>query len=176
MKTLYVALIMLTSATQQPIFYFTKSSDISPWYVVNDGVMGGLSRGSFTRTSEGHGLFQGDVSLDNNGGFTSVRYRFSPMQVKSNAKIKLRLKGDGKEYQFRIKDNSRQYYSYIITFETSSDWQDIEIPLSQMTPSFRGRTLDLPNFSEDQIEEIVFLIANKKEERFELLLDSIELQ
>ena len=175
MKTLYVALMMLTSAVQQPLFNFLKTSDISSWYVVNDGVMGGLSRGSFTLTSEGHGCFKGAVSLDNNGGFTSIRYRFSPVQVSSNAKIKLRLKGDGKAYQFRIKDNSRQYYSYIITFKTNGNWQDIEIPLSQMVPSFRGRTLNLPNFSEDQIEEIVFLIANKKEERFELLLNSIEL-
>jgi len=31
-------------------------------------------------------------------------------------------------------------------------------------PSFRGRKLDLPNFSHDYIEEIVFLIGNKKPE------------
>lgn len=166
---------MLASFQPQTIFDFTTTADISQWRIVNDGVMGGLSRGSFSLTSEGYGLFKGAVSLDNNGGFTSVRYPFAPLTTNEDSKIKLRLKGDGKEYQFRIKDNARQYYSYIITFETNGDWQDIEIPLSQMVPSFRGRTLNLPNFSENQIEEIVFLIANKKEERFELLLDTIEL-
>jgi hypothetical protein len=42
-------------------------------------------------------------------------------------------------------------------------------------PSFRGQTLDLPNFKGDFLEEIVFLIGNKKNESFELLIDSIEL-
>ena len=166
---------MLTSFQPQLIFDFTKTADIGQWQIVNDGVMGGLSQGSFSLTSEGYGLFKGAVFLDNNGGFTSVRYQFSPLTTNKESKIKLRLKGDGKEYQFRIKDKSSQYYSYIITFNTNGDWQEIEIPLSKMVPSFRGRTLDLPNFSENQIEEIVFLIANKKEEQFELLLDAIEL-
>lgn len=167
---------MITSFQPLSIFNFTTTADISQWRIVNDGVMGGLSRGSFSLTSEGYGLFKGTVSLDNNGGFTSVRYRFAPLTTNKDSKIKLRLKGDGKEYQFRIKDDSRQYYSYITTFSTSGEWQDIEIPLSQMVPSFRGRTLNIPNFSENQIEEIVFLIANKKEERFELLLDSVVLE
>jgi NADH dehydrogenase [ubiquinone] 1 alpha subcomplex assembly factor 1 len=176
MKYLYLTLFMITSSQSQSIFNFTKTANISQWSVVNDGVMGGLSQGSFSLTSEGYGLFKGAVSLDNNGGFTSVRYRFTPLTTNKDSKIKLRLKGDGKEYQFRIKDNSRQYYSYITTFSTSGDWQDIEIPLGEMEPSFRGRKLNIPNFSENQIEEIVFLIANKKEERFELLLDSVVLE
>lgn len=176
MKYLCFTLFMITSFQPLSIFNFTTTADISQWRIVNDGVMGGLSRGSFSLTSEGYGLFKGTVSLDNNGGFTSVRYRFAPLTTNKDSKIKLRLKGDGKEYQFRIKDDSRQYYSYITTFSTSGEWQDIEIPLSQMVPSFRGRTLNIPNFSENQIEEIVFLIANKKEERFELLLDSVVLE
>jgi hypothetical protein len=45
-----------------------------------------------------------------------------------------------------------------------------------MYPSFRGRKLDKPNFSEDYIEEIAFLIGNKSEEKFQLLIDKIELK
>lgn len=175
MKYLCITLFMLTSFQPQFIFNFTETADISQWRIVNDGVMGGLSRGSFTLNSEGNGLFKGVVSLDNNGGFTSVRYQFSSLTINKDSKIKLRIKGDGKEYQFRIKDKTRQYYSYTSSFRTNGDWQEIEIPLSQMVPTFRGRKLDLPNFSKTQIEEIVFLIGNKREEQFELLLDSIEL-
>jgi hypothetical protein len=36
------------------------------------------------------------------------------------------------------------------------DWQEIEVSLKDMYPSFRGRKLDLPNFSKNHIEEIVF--------------------
>jgi hypothetical protein len=85
-------------------------------------------------------------------------------------------KGDNKKYQFRIKSNSRDYYSYISPFSTNGDWQEIQIPLKDMYPSFRGRNLEKPNFSEDYIEEITFLIGNKNEEKFELLIDKIELE
>ena len=88
----------------------------------------------------------------------------------------IRLKGDGKEYQFRIKDKSSSYYSYITTFKTSGEWQTITIKLKDLYPSFRGRTLDLPNYSSNSFEEIVFLIGNKKKESFQLLLDKIELE
>ena len=52
----------------------------------------------------------------------------------------------------------------------------ISIPIKNMFPSFRGRKLDQANFSHDKIEEIAFLIGNKKEEDFKLMIDSIELK
>ena len=45
-----------------------------------------------------------------------------------------------------------------------------------MYPSFRGRKLDEPNFYHESIEEITFLIANKQNEDFKLLIDKIELK
>lgn len=68
------------------------------------------------------------------------------------------------------------YYSYISTFSTSGEWQEIEIHLKDMYPSFRGRKLEQANFSADYIEEIAFLIGNKKPEKFKLLIDKIELK
>ena len=51
---------------------------------------------------------------------------------------------------------------------------EVKIPLKEMYPSFRGRRLNQPNFSNDYIEEITFLVGNKKNENFKLLLDKIE--
>ena len=138
--------------------------------------MGGRSSGNFKLNAEGHGLFEGDVSLENNGGFSSVRYSFERLLIKDSKKVVIKLKGDGKNYQFRIKSNSRDYYSYISTFATSGEWQEVEISLKDMYPSFRGRKLNQPNFSNDYIEEITFLIGNKKQEKFKLLIDKIELK
>ena len=158
------------------IFDFTKKSDIKDWVIVDDVVMGGRSSGNFALNADGFGVFEGTISLENNGGFSSVRYGFSRIQVKEFTKAVLKLKGDGKEYQFRIKTNSRDYYSYIATFKTSGEWQEIEIHLKDMYPSFRGRKLDQPNFSDNHIEEITFLVGNKKNEQFKLLIDKIELR
>lgn len=159
----------------QVIFDFKSDSNISSWKVVDDVVMGGRSSGNFYLDDEGHGVFQGDVSLENNGGFSSVRYPFKEMSVTGSSKITIKLKGDGKNYQFRVKHNQSDYYSYITTFSTTGEWENIEIDLNDLYPSFRGRKLDMPNFSDSSIEEITFLIANKKDEKFKLVLEKIEL-
>jgi hypothetical protein len=115
------------------------------------------------------------VSTENNGGFSSVRYQFNKRNVSNFSKINIRLKGDGKTYQFRIKDEANLSYSYITSFKTSGNWETITVNLKDLYPSFRGQTLNLPNFKGDFIEEIVFLIGNKKNESFELRLDKMEL-
>ena len=157
------------------ILNFNKKSNVEDWKIIDDVVMGGKSNGSFSLNTDGFGVFQGVLSLENNGGFSSVKYQSKPFKVKKNSKIIIKLKGDGKMYQFRIKDDSSKYYSYTKSFFTSGAWEDIEICLKDMLPHFRGKELDLPIFSSDYIEQLVFLIANKKPENFKLLIEKIEL-
>ena len=166
---------MITAKPSPIIFDFNHDSDLNNWIIVDDVVMGGKSAGSLGLDPLGYGVFQGLISLDNNGGFSSVRYRFNRRVISNYTKISLKIKGDRKNYQFRIKSNSDDYYSYISTFSTTGEWQYVEIPLNTMYPAFRGRTIDKPNFSEGYIEEIAFLIGNKNEESFKLLIDKIEL-
>ncbi|MGV9003876.1 CIA30 family protein [Flavobacterium sp.] len=158
------------------IYDFTTASNPSDWRIINDSVMGGVSQGTFKIDTDGNGIFEGEVSVENNGGFSSVRNEITKVKVLPGAKVCLRVKGDKKEYQFRVKDNISSYYSYVTTFKTSGEWEEIEIPLKDLHPSFRGRKLELPNFSKDCFEEIVFLIGNKKNEHFKLMIDKITLK
>jgi len=160
----------------QVIFDFNKKSDLQNWIIVNDVVMGGRSSSTFKLDEDGLGVFEGNISLENNGGFSSLRYRFLKRTIKGATQVKITLRGDGKKYQFRVKSNAGDYYSYIVPFLTSGEWQEIVIPLGDMYPSFRGRRLNQPNFSNDSIEELTFLIGNKKSERFKLLIDKIVLE
>ena len=171
----YLLLILLAMNTNM-IYDFNKNSSPRDWRIIDDGVMGGLSQGKFSINADGHGLFAGTVSLENNGGFSSVRYQTEKIKVTNDSKVLIRLKGDGKEYQFRIKDQVNSYYSYITTFKTSGEWETISIKLSDLYPSFRGQNLNLPNFKSDAFEEIVFLVGNKKNESFQLVVDKIELE
>ncbi|WP_299670804.1 CIA30 family protein [uncultured Polaribacter sp.] len=164
------------SATTKTIFDFNSDSNISNWRIVDDVVMGGRSRGNFKMNEESFGVFYGNVSLENNGGFSSLRYRFSPINVKDFKEVVLRVKGDGKKYQFRLKDDVYNSHSFIATFETNGEWQTIKITLSDMYPAFRGRKLDMNHFSSENIEELAFLIGNKKEQSFQLEIDKIYLQ
>jgi len=158
------------------LFNFSKQSDLNGWFVVNDGVMGGRSQSTFTLNADGKGLFQGKVSLENNSGFVAVHYRFNPTDTGNSTTLVIGLKGDGKKYQARIYPTTSDSYSYIAYFNTSGEWQSIEIPLKSMYPSFRGRKLDKPNFSESTMEEIAILIGNKKAEPFQLEINKLELK
>jgi len=174
----FLTLIFYFFMTTNPIilFDFSKNTNIENWFIVNDDVMGGKSTSTFKLNNESHGVFKGEISLKNNGGFSSVRYRFKSKILNEQTKVVISLRGDGKVYQFRIKSTINTYFSYIYNFETNNEWQVIEIPLKDMYPSFRGRRLNRSNFSSDKIEEIAFLVGNKKEEKFKLLIDKIEIK
>ena len=172
---LLLACIILPS-NNSFIFDFKKSSDMSKWMIVDDGVMGGFSKGSMELNDEGHAEFIGFVTTENNGGFSSVRHSFKEKDVSEFSHVVLKIKGDGKEYQFRIKKLRYDRASYINTFKTSGKWETIKIPLKDFYPSFRGYKLDRPNFDGSSIEEVTFLIANKKNENFKLVIDSISLE
>lgn len=154
------------------IFDFEKEESHHGWYIVNDGVMGGLSQGQFSIDND-HGVFQGLVSTENNGGFTMLQNRFKAIKIDKHTTFVLRVKGDGKAYQFRVKSDKDTRYSYVYEFSTSGQWQEVSISFSSLVPRFRGRTVDLPNFDGDKIEELAFLIGNKQDESFQLLIRSI---
>jgi len=155
---------------------FNKESDISDWEIVNDAVMGGRSGSKFYLNDEGNGVFKGKVSLENNGGFASLRHRFTQKNIKGYKKAIIYLKGDGKRYQFRAKTNKNDQQAYVSYFETTGNWQTVEIKLSALEPTFRGRKLNMPNFPAEELEEAGFMIGNKVNENFELVIDKIVLE
>ena len=157
----------------ESIYSFTTQNSVSEWRIVNDGVMGGISKSSLLLTSSGHGKFAGHVSLANNGGFASIQLNKKIGLTAENKFVLLKVKGDGKQYEFLIKAKTSQNASYVHPFSTSVEWQLIKLPLAQFYPQFFGRILDSPNFNFQTIEQLSFLIANKREEDFELLIDFI---
>ena len=176
MKYLAFQFLVLITIQQMTLFDFNFESNIRNWKIVDDVVMGGRSDGNFKINDTGYGEFSGYVSLKNNGGFSSVRYNFNTVSSSNFKSFQLRIKGDGNPFQFRVKSSNRQRFSYIYTFNTSGDWETISIPFNKMEPAFRGYKLDQPNFDGLQMEEIVFLIGNKKEQSFKLFIDSIILE
>ena len=156
---------------------FNNNINTTSWRVVDDVVMGGRSNGTFQLDHQiGCAIFSGYVSLENNGGFSSIRRMIEPIMVENKSTIILRVKGDGHKYQFRIRHKIEDYYSYIYEFKTSGNWEDIIIPLGEMVPRFRGRSLRKSNFNHEVFEEVAFLIGNKKAESFELHIQRIYLQ
>lgn len=155
------------------LFNFSKKSRLDQWKIVNDEVMGGVSTGLLQLNTNGNGLFSGHVSLDYNGGFTIVQYNLDLIDVKKYSSFVIRLKGDGKKYQFRCKSSPTQRHSYNFSFVTRKSWEIITIPFKKMSPYFRGNTLMMPNYLGDHLAQIAIFIGNNKEEDFSLAIDYI---
>ena len=172
----YLLLLILGMLNHFVIFDFNTNTKTNDWKIVDDGVMGGISKSVINLDEEGNGIFEGHVSLENNGGFSSVRHQFKTVDMSKSKRFILRVQGDGKSYQFRVKSQLNNYYSYKYDFKTNKNWQIIEIPFDELVPTFRGRTLGMPTFPNKVLEEVGFLISNKIEEDFSLKIDFVKVE
>ena len=84
------------------IFDFQVQDEAARWVRVNDGVMGGLSQSEMRFTIEGTALFEGTLSLENNGGFASVRTIPDDFALGGYTGLAVRVKGDGRRYMLRL--------------------------------------------------------------------------
>ena len=88
--------LMLSSLITSPIIFdFNIKSEIRKWVIVDDVVMGGRSSSNFSLNNEGHGVFEGEISLENNGGFSSVRYDCEKTSLEGKTKVNITLLGEG---------------------------------------------------------------------------------
>lgn len=158
------------------LYNFATQTNVNTWRIVNDDVMGGRSESTIGLTPDGHGKFAGHVSLANYGGFASVQLNTDLERLNNKKFIVLRVKGDGKRYEFRLKGAQSQAHAYVHPFSTSGEWETIRLEISSFYPQFRGQRMNIPNFNFERITQMSFLIANKQEEDFTLLIDWIGLE
>ncbi|MBT3737827.1 MAG: CIA30 family protein [Candidatus Marinimicrobia bacterium] len=150
------------------------SKNLLNWKIVNDSVMGGRSDATLKLKNNLYGVFNGYLSLQNNGGFSSIRAYYPPdlINVKS---ITIRIKGDGRQYSFRVRGNTSNWASYTHTFNTvKNKWIEKELMIKDFYPLYRGYYLnDMPLLSEMVIKEIGFMLSDKQTGPFELEIDWI---
>ena len=147
------------------------------WQVVNDGVMGGLSKGSFSVSDEGILKFAGTLSLENNGGFSSIRSSAVDFNLSNDLGILLKVKGDGRSYNMRLESTATfrgMPVSFSGEFSTKAgEWQQIKIPFSEFRGGWRGRDLPDEVLDPSVIREAGLLIGDKKAGPFSLEVDYI---
>lgn len=150
-----------------------SENDLLSWNIVDDTVMGGRSRGSF-KINNNVGEFKGYLSLANNGGFSSVR-AYYPYDLIGISSITLRVKGDGRKYNFRVRTNKNSWASYSHSFSTESNtWQEITLNIQDFFPTYRGYNVqNVQRLSELLIREIGIMISDKNEGNFALMIDWI---
>ncbi len=155
---------------------FTDPGKPDDWTPINDGVMGGLSQSRLVMDVDGIARFEGVVSLENKGGFASIRHRLRQPLPPHCRLIRLHVLGDGHRYKLALRtDDAFDGISYQADFlPASHQWMDIDLGLDQFMPVFRGRPVTAPPLtSAAQIQQIGLMIANRQAGAFCLKLRSI---
>ena len=162
--------------TTNMLIDFTDKKADHQMNVVNDGVMGGLSQGRIEMTQNDSLLFKGDISLQNNGGFSSFRIGGKLWDLSAWKGVEILVKGDGRTYGLRATTDEtflRSSVSFTADFKTVKDeWVKLQIPFSKMKASWRGRKLDR-NFDPAQIKGLGIILADKTAGKFALEIKSI---
>ena len=165
-----------SAASIKLLLNFRDINDSGRWMVVNDGVMGGVSRSTVNLHNDGYLIFAGNVSTDYGGGFASIRTDYKNWGIGKHEGLILRVKGDGKTYQFRCRlGNNMNQIAYRHYFQTNNDkWQEIILPFKEFLPTYRGRVLN--NFAvldPNQIKHLGVMISDKQVGDFKLEIDWI---
>ena len=144
------------------------------WFVINDGVMGGVSN-SRVGVENGVMIFSGRVRLENNGGFASVRSELAQFDLSKFQTLRLRLRGEGKRFALQLGTRNARGLLYNFSFTAPKAFADVDIPLAALRPTRFGQELSLSRypFRADMVEHIGFIIANKSAEEFRLEVESI---
>jgi len=156
---------------ENTIIDFSSPDEQDRWEIINDAVMGGLSESRVLMTENKTALFQGVLSLENYGGFSSLRTHTGEFDLALYKGLMIRVKGDGKDYRLRLKmDTSFEGIAYQVHFSTDQDkWTNARLPFDAFTPVFRGQVIeDAPNLDISGIQRIGFMIADKQAGPFRL--------
>lgn len=163
------------SAAEKTVASFESDEPLKSWTSVNDGVMGGISKGGFKRSEQGTLLFTGDLSLENNGGFASIRMKPSALGLSGMSALVVKARGDGRTYwvDLRVTNqmNASSYRAYLPT--TAGEWQETRIPFADFKLQAFGRELPVKPLSVAAVTSVGFTLADKKAGPFALEIGAV---
>lgn len=144
------------------------------WGVIDDGVMGGLSKGNLD-FADNKLIFSGKVSLENNGGFSSLKSPFQKTDLSAYKELVMRVKGEGQKFAFTMETSRTWYYpNFKKELELEGgDWQTLRIPLAEFEKTQVGRPMGEQMQKSDlaQVLRIGFITNSKKASSFKLEVD-----
>jgi hypothetical protein len=165
------------AGSDKVLFDFQAATGPVAWQVVNDDVMGGVSTSRFQILANGGAVFSGMVSLENNGGFASVRSASMKHDLSGFNAFVLHVRGDGRRYKFTVRTESGfDTPLYQCAFTTKrGEWEEHRLAFKDFVPTFRGRVLeDVPPLNPAKVASVGFLIADKQDGAFRLEISRVK--
>jgi NADH dehydrogenase [ubiquinone] 1 alpha subcomplex assembly factor 1 len=184
--SLYIIFVMAKAVAQEgeqidkkvlqmkEIDYKDETSKVK-WRAVNDGVMGGRSDGSSFLTEAGNRIFTGEISLENNGGFSSVRTEGGNYDLSVFEGVTARVRGDGRMYYFTARTKGGGMLAFWYPMQTKAgEWLTFKIPFSEMYATSFGRKLNNIPLDTKNITSFGLMLYDKLDGGFNLELESIK--
>jgi len=155
---------------------FGQEKSGTNWQVINDGVMGGLSQGR-AQLQDNTILFKGKVSLENNGGFASLKSSFQDIDLSAYKQVKIRLKNKGIAFAMTLETNRNWFYPYFkqrIQVQ-SEDWEVVTLSLEDFNQYRIGQKTGKQLSADDQgaIIRLGIISDEKRAGDFEIEVDYI---
>lgn len=174
----FLALFFTTSLMAQSLtFDFGFSCDsCNDWFVVLDGVMGGRSEGNIERFDQSI-VFRGSISLENNGGFASLRTPYQEFDLSNYKTVTIRYRSTGQDFALSMNKYKRFWRPNYKTNlpVTNGDWVTLTCNLVDFETYRLGDKL-AGHPDQDDLASIIRLglISNTKAAtNFELEVDKI---
>ena len=156
---------------------FDSAELLAPWQPIDDGVMGGRSSSRLRWNDEGNAVFEGVVSLENGGGFASIRAHTSALAAPGIVGYRITVRGDGKRYKFNLRtEDTLDGVNYQAEFFlASAQWSTIDLPLAAFSPSYRGRVVvDAPALDPANVRQVGWMISARQAGPFQLGIQSVK--
>ena len=174
-----LSFVMSANALADPL------ADAAAWRIANDVVMGGVSNSRVSRIDDGL-RFAGEVRLENNGGFASMRrpYAAAVTGMTQAAGFAVLARGDGNRYRLRVytrdERGNEQWFAYFAVFDTrAGEVVRTELRWPQFAASFRGRAVaDAPPLRGSDVIGIGVMItkADHRDGRGAFSLDLLRIE
>ena len=125
-----------------------RASNGAAWEMIADRVMGGVSNGTMRREAvRGREAIhlQGDVSLENNGGFLQIALDLAPWVLHRCAPMdrnrdRRHWQHESYNLHLRTADVIRPWQSYRQSFVAKPEWQTVRLPFA----GFKAHRIDAP--------------------------------
>jgi NADH dehydrogenase [ubiquinone] 1 alpha subcomplex assembly factor 1 len=170
---------VMADDTPRVLFEFTGADAAKEWQTVNDGVMGGVSEGKFKITDKKTLEFYGTLSLENNGGFASVRSRAKKLGLGKGDVLVARVRGDGRDYSMNLYvPRPLTAFSYRGKVQTKKDeWIEVKLPLDKFQATSFGKVVkDAGPVDPQEVNGLGFLLSDKKAGPFKLEVEWIKVE
>ena len=176
---LWMVATAMAEEMPQTLFDFTGADPAKEWQNVNDGVMGGVSEGKFKIREKKTLEFVGTLSLENNGGFASVRTKAKKLGLEKGDTVVAKVRGDGREYMLNLYLNKPLIaFSYRATVQTKKDeWIEVKVPLGKFEATSFGRVVkDAGPVKPEEVNSLGFMLSDKKAGPFKMEVESIKVE